>query len=824
MPKFLVLLFVLLPYSISASDIRKSIKAVRIDDDAVVKIDGILDEEIWKQISFATDFTIYSPDPGKPSAQRSEVIVLYDNSAIYIGARLFDKEPGKILTQLALRDEGQNNADHFLIAFDTYNNGQYASAFGVSASGVQTDYKMTPNGDDYSWNAVWESEVTINDLGWFVEIRIPYSALRFPDIQSHTWGLNIERIIRRTREASTWNPIDRDQSSVVTQLGTISGIDSIEAPLRLSVTPYVSAYLEHFPHNIEGKSNYSWSLRGGMDIKYGLSESFTLDMTLIPDFGQVQSDNEVLNLSPFEVMYDEKRPFFIEGTELFSIGNLFYTRRVGGRPVGFYNVYSSIPEGDKVIENPTESQLINATKLTGRTKEKLGIGVFNAVSARTYANILKPSGEIYKVLTQPLTNYNVLVLDQQLKNNSSVSFVNTNVFREEEFEDANVTGLFWNLKDKALRYSFHGSGVVSLNDIHLDESGETQSGFKYNLGFKKISGRYRFYVGQWVESNTYDINDLGFIYSNNASNTSLGGSYNYNEPVGKIIQHSINLNFTYNRLYKPQTYTSASVDLFYFFLMESHLGWGGNFMVTPVTTYDYYEPRVEGRFVKYPSMFNGGAFISTDYRKAFALDMSVYLERRPDWQETGISTSINPRIRMNDQLSFFPMLYLENYKNNRGFADFGPNDEIIFGRRNVKTISASVLGKYIFNRKMAVSLNLRHYWSEAFYLEFYELTPTGNLNISNLSPDADINFNAFNIDLGYYWEFAPGSELRLVWKNAILQSNQEISEGYFMNLGGTLREQQRNNFSVKVIYYLDYFDAERFVKAKLNQLNTIRFN
>ena len=400
--------------------------------------------------------------PGKKASQKTEVKILYDNTAIYIGAKLFDVSKDSIIRQLSQRDN-EDNTDVFAVFLDTYNDDQSGYGFVVHPTGVQWDARFSQaQGQDVSWNAVWISEVTIDDSGWYVEMKIPYSAIRFPDNEIQEWGVNFSRKIRRHREFSHWNEINPKVNGFVNQWGNLEGIKNIESPVRLAFLPYVSSYVEHFPYNVDGKSNYSKSINGGMDIKYGINDAFTLDMTLVPDFGQVQSDNQVLNLSPFEVRFDENRPFFTEGTELFNKGGLFYSRRLGSKPIDYSTAYSNLGSNEEVLENPGEAQLINATKISGRTKSGLGIGVFNGVTKNMFATIEDSvTGNTHEVLTDPLTNYNVLVLDQNLKNNSYATLINTNVTRRGSYYDANVSRGMFKLNDKENVFSIEAGGTLS---------------------------------------------------------------------------------------------------------------------------------------------------------------------------------------------------------------------------------------------------------------------------------------------------------------------------------------------------------------------------
>ncbi|HSH50315.1 MAG TPA: DUF5916 domain-containing protein, partial [Bacteroidales bacterium] len=292
----------------SLNNNKQTIEIKKVDQGP--KIDGRLDDEIWLNAPVAKDFIQYEPYNGHAPSLPTEVKILYDNHAIYFGAIMYDNHPDSIIKDLGNRDEYTSlNADLFTVIISTFNDGVNASEFMVSASGMQSDVKHNGNSEDRNWDAVWESKVRITEDGWILEMKIPYSALRFSKSDNQVWGVHFMRHIRRYREWNSWNFIDNQVQGKINQMGEMSGIKNIEPPLRLSVTPYVSAYLEKNAETDKWGNNFN----AGMDLKWGINQSFTLDMILIPDFGQVQSDDEILNLSPYEVKYSEKRQFFTEG-------------------------------------------------------------------------------------------------------------------------------------------------------------------------------------------------------------------------------------------------------------------------------------------------------------------------------------------------------------------------------------------------------------------------------------------------------------------------------------------------------------------------------
>jgi hypothetical protein len=379
---------------------RRVVQATRVN--IPPRLDGTMSDPVWHTADAASDFFMYEPHNDRAASQFSIVKVLYDDRAIYIGAKLFDAEPGGILTELGMRDNGQSlNADQFWVDINPFDDGINGFRFHVTASGVQTDINMSGsagNRGDRNWDAVWKSMVSITSQGWVVEMQIPFSALRFPSTELQDWGINFWREVRRTRETSSWNHVNRRVGDPMASMGQLTGMNDVSPPLRLAFFPYLSAYYE------KNDLGFGWAntINGGMDVKYGINQNFTLDMTLIPDFGQVQSDARVLNLSPFEVKYDENRQFFTEGTELYGKADLFYSRRIGSRPVGFNKIYQDLHPNEVIFQNPLETSMLNATKFSGRTSSGLGIGVFNGITAASQAMIKDTvSGETRLFTTQP---------------------------------------------------------------------------------------------------------------------------------------------------------------------------------------------------------------------------------------------------------------------------------------------------------------------------------------------------------------------------------------------------------------------------------------
>lgn len=772
------------------------------------KIDGVLDDTCWAKAEVADNFIQRDLHPGLPSAQKTEVRVLYDNIALYISAQCYDTAPDSILRELSTRDN-EANAETFGVFFDTYDDDINAYGLFVTSAGTQIDARYSSNGQDFDWNAVWMSAVKINDAGWAVEMRIPYSAVRFSPKEIQKWGFNILRKIRRRRENSFWNAVDPKINALVRQFGHLTGLQNLKPPVRLSLTPYVAGIVNHYPYNDANVKDLTYSFSGGMDVKYGLSDAFTLDMTLVPDFSQVQSDNQVLNLSPFEVQFQERRPFFTEGTELFNKGGLFYSRRVGGLPLNYNKVSGELKDGEKIIKNPSQTQLLNATKLSGRTTDKLGVGVFNALANNTYATVQDTLGNTRRILTSPLTNYNIVVLDQALKNNSSVSLVNTNVTRDGHYYDANVTGVGFRANNKTNRYTIGGFGAMS-NRFYPDSS-RPYSGYNYNFDFGKSGGNFKWNLYSSLNTDKYNPNDLGILLLTNNTENGLSLDYNVYKPFWKVNNLYNNVNIVYQRIYKPNAFWNFGIyGRIITTFKKRFFTCGVNYGIEPIVTYDYYEPRLPNKFYTFPINYNYGGFISSDYRKPFALDVSTNYRIFKENDRNYINVAVSPRYRASNRLSFIYEIVNDLKHDDIGFVNYNSiGDTITFGRRNMQTVSNTFSSVYKFTNKMSLSFRLRHYWSAAKYQEYYQLGNDGKLNSYDHQINHDVNFNAFNIDMVFYWQFASGSELNVVWKNSVLKREGTINTDYYANFRGSFNTAQNNMLSVKVLYYIDYLSIKK---------------
>ncbi|MBO75600.1 MAG: hypothetical protein CMD33_10035 [Flavobacteriales bacterium] len=741
---------------------------------APIDLNGNLNDAAWQSIPVQSEFEQLSPDPGGRPSQRTEVRFGYDDNALYIGARMWDTAPDSILHQLSERDR-TDNADEFGIWFSPFNDGLNAVRFRTTPDGVQVDEQISPNGEDDSWDAVWDVVCSIDSAGWVAEFRIPWMAFRFPDNTEQRWGMNMYRGIRRLREDDVWNPMDPTQR-LLNQGGLLVGIEGITPPPRISLFPYFSAY-----QNWSG-TNRSTAYNGGMDMKIGLGNAFTLDVTLIPDFGQVVTDNLVLNLSPFEIRFNENRQFFKEGTELFNKNGVFYSRRIG-----------------------EDGRLINASKVSGRLANGLGLGLLQA-----FATANEDSS---------LTSYTVAVADQNLPNNGYVTSTTTMVAREGDGYDALVQSGSLELRNPENTWSVQARG--SVNQKFGGDEENDDEGYTYNVALSKMAGNLTFSLGHFLESATYDPNDLGFLQAPNEIGSFLNVDFRVFEPRGRWNRITASFDASLNQVETPRIFNNVFLSARCRATTLAFNSWNLELNTQPTDGNNIFASRIDGLVWREPAWHRLNGWFSSDYRKRIAMDLGYWHAggvRYRDWKEN--TYRIAPRIRVNDRLMIRYVWKIIDRRNERGWAFLDSledgTDVSIFGKRRNREYTQVLNVNYIFTNRMSLSTRVRHAWSQVRYDALYPLLASGvisetpYLENGNANQE-DLNFNAWSIDMVYRWNFAPGSELNIVWKNQLLQETRlgDLEEfmlptSYGDNFNQMIESGFINSLSIRIISFIDY--------------------
>mgnify|MGYP001060631235 CR=1 FL=1 len=776
-------------------------KTLKIERTTIApKIDGVLNDEAWKTAKIASDFISFQPEIGLKATKdiRTEVKMTFDDQAIYISAYLYD-EPSKIMKQQTNRDDfGQS--DFFLVVINPNNDSQNDTTFFVFASGQQADAIVNPTiGEDFGWNAVWKSAVKMHKDGWSVEMKIPYRALRFPEQETPTWGIQFHREFRRDRARYTWNPIDPTQGNVGLYHGELIGLDNIKPPVRLNLYPFTTGIATSF----DGESQTD--LKFGLDLKYGITDNITLDATLIPDFSQVGFDNLELNLGPFEQTFREQRQFFTEGVDLFSKGGLFFSRRIGNAPVG----QVELAENEN-LNRPNTTKVLNAIKVSGRTKSGLGIGILNAITESTIAAVTNDDDVFLRdEVVEPFTNYNIFVVDQQYNGNSSISLINTNVLREGSFRDANATALVSNFQNK--RNTFRIDTEARLSHVNYQNT-KAETGFSSFLFVGKTHGNWRYSFDHRFADTKFNINDIGLNLRNNRNDFGADWSYEIFKPTEKLNRYRINGFINYRRLANPGVFTSFNFGANYFAIAKKSLNaYGFNARFRPGKQFDYFESR-DGRPFIFENSGRIGGFISTNYNRPFAYDIRTNIgaifEDGRDF--TSINIELEPRYRFNDN---FLLVYKFEYNKRNGERGFATreNDETLFGERDRRRVTNTITANYTFNPLHTLSLNLRNYWDTVDYdhklftlLDNGRLTTDSGYNLDNVSSDPNVNFKTWNVDLSYSWQFAPGSFLTALYRNQLFNVNDNSFDTFITSFDALFEQPALNQFSLRLQYFIDF--------------------
>lgn len=575
----IVLMLILVSINLFAQN-RKTYTATT-SDDLKITINGDLDEPAWQDANWQDDFTQFEPREGDPPAKKTEFAILYDASNIYMAFRAYD-DPDSISMRMTRRDNIEG--DLVGVAFDSYFDKRTHFMFVVSAAGVRSDNISSDDGnnEDWTWDGIWTAKTTITSNGWTAEMEIPLTQLRFKESPEQVWGLQVFRSIFRKDELSTWQPMKRDVAGFTSQFGILNGIRDIKPKNALSVTPYAVARTERFekepdnPFRSSGKDN---GFDAGLDAKIGITNNLTMDLTVNPDFGQVEADPSQVNLTTHETFFQEKRPFFIEGKNIMSYSlsfgdgdlasnNLFYSRRIG-RPPHYYG-----DAGDnEYVDQPQFTRILGAAKITGKTTDGWSIGVLESVTGKENAHIDGINGERTQVV-EPLTNYFVGRIQKDFNEGNTyfggiITGVNRSINDNHlEFlhKSAYTGGLDfqhrWNDKTWMLEGGVYFSRVAGTAEailntqtsysrtfqrpdatyLTLDSTRTSLSGHGGKLAFGKTGGRFQF-VGfvNW-KSPGLEINDIGYTPEVDEIMQVFWMGYRWYEPVSIFRRANLNFN------------------------------------------------------------------------------------------------------------------------------------------------------------------------------------------------------------------------------------------------------------------------------------------
>ncbi|NIM52487.1 MAG: hypothetical protein GTN62_14245 [Gemmatimonadales bacterium] len=514
------------------------------------RLDGRLDDAVWQTTMVAADFTQVLPEDGTQPTERSDVRVVYGEDALYVGARLYDSEPEGIVGRLGRRDT-HTSSDQFTVSIDSYHDHRTAFRVSVNPAGIRGD-EVTANDDEHgddSWDPVWEVATRIDSLGWVAEMRIPFSQLRFSTAREQTWGINFTRLIFRKNEWVVWSWVPNTELGFASHFGHLLGLRDVPAPRRLEVLPYTVAksdFIEGADSDDPFNDGSVQDLSGGLDLKYGVTSDLTLDATINPDFGQVEADPAVVNLSAFETFFRERRPFFVEGANIFRFGagsggfvfgapQLFYSRRVGRAPSRWAS------EEGGYADNPIATSILGAAKISGQTGG-WSIGVLDALTGREYARVQRADGSRASEPVEPLANYGVVSLRKDFRAGATgIGMLATTVHRDLndpvfEFLRSSAYSGGLDFFHRFARNQFSVNGTISGSHIRgdpaaitgaqrssaryyqrpdqdyvsLDTTATSMTGYAFSLQAGKVAGNWLYATDFYAYSPGLEVNDAGF--------------------------------------------------------------------------------------------------------------------------------------------------------------------------------------------------------------------------------------------------------------------------------------------------------------------------
>jgi hypothetical protein len=806
-----------------------------------IDVDGRIGEPAWERAPLATGFVQRAPDPGAPATERTEVRVLHGRDALYVAARLYGR-PDSIAAQLARRDASGIYSDWFTVLLDSDDDNRTAFAFAINPREVKRDYILAENGGrDLSWNAVWEAQAQIDSLGWTAELRIPLSQLRFTP-GTPGWGVNFEREIARREEVSFWAPIPPDAPGFVSRFGALTGLSGLAAPRRLEVEPYAVSRVTRAPAD-PGNPFYSPnqpSASAGADFRYGVTPSLTLTGTVNPDFGQVEADPSVVNLTAFEIRFPERRPFFIEGADIFEFrlgggGDLFYSRRIGAPPQG------AVPRGAGFREVPERTTILGAAKLSGKTANGWSIGLLNALTAKEEARYTTAEGAPLRTPVEPLTHYGVARLIRDFRGGRSALggiVTAANRWREEEgplgfLPSAAYAGGIdgrhrfgggnWEIEGYAIGSEVRGgTGAIWLlqrqpgryfqrpDAPHLEVEPERPalSGYIANLEVSKTGGgHWRGELGGRVISPGFEVDDLGFQQQTDRVQEYGGVEYVQFRPGTRFRRWNVNF---FQRA--QWTFGGERVETSAFVRggFQLHGYWGGFGEVGRDFSALSTSALRGGPALLMPGRTRVALGLYSDQRKRVSgiLSATAAFEDETDGRFLSLAPSVALRPSPRLELSLQPVVSL-----NRDPAQYVTRREAegetryVFARLEQTTTALTARLSYTFRPDLSFQFYGQPFISALDYSGLKEVAdPRGATFADRFRPttaslDPDQSFKQFRSNAVLRWEYRPGSTLFVVWNSGARDVRRDGSFALLRDADRLFGAEGTNVLLMKLSYW-----------------------
>ena len=822
-------------------------------------IDGVLDDNCWKTGEWAGNFTQWIPKEGAKPSQPTQINILYDDNNIYVAIRAFD-DPDKIIRKAGRRDEF--NGDMVGINFDSYHDHRTGFEFNVTSAGQKIDLILSnPSNWDVNWNAVWYAKTGIEDSAWTVEYEIPLSQLRYSSDYEQVWGMHCWRWIDRLQEESDWEPQSSTGPGILYQFGELHGIKGLPSSRRIEIMPYSVGRVKTFqsePGNPFADKGRDWLGNFGLDAKIGLSSNFTADLTINPDFGQVESDPSVMNLTAFETFYEERRPFFLEGKNIFSFDfdnmNIFYSRRIGHPPS-----YSPSLNNYEYMDFPDNTTILSAAKISGKSANGLAIGVLQSLTANEHAKI-NSSGTEKSISVEPLTNYLITRVQQDYNegatvlggiftstnrfiNDSHLEFMNRNAFTggidflhqwndKEFFVDAKLIGSIINGSTDAIQILQKSSARYyqrpDADYLHFDSTLSNLKGYGGSIRIGKGSkGLWRYSMGLHWRSPGLELNDLGYLQTADFIQQENSISYFVIQPVSIFRTYSVSLS-EFNNWNFGMDYllSGGNLNLYFEFL--------NNWAVS--LSFAYSSQELDTRILRggpamlIPPVLSNNLYLRTDPSKKVSFDLSGSLILTGS--QSGRYYSLQPGISVmpSNTLRLSLSVNYSKHINNLQYIDtktVNNEPKYLLGKINQHTLGATFRIDYNLTPELSIQYYGSPFASIGKYSEFknvtsprasayndryillnsalngndYEIYEKDNSRIDYTFGNPNFNFFQFRSNLVFRWEYKPGSQIYFVWSqdrtNYITPGSNSVSEAL-----SNLKDVYPNNiFLIKINYW-----------------------
>ena len=793
--------FLLAAETLIGGDNPKSVRAVRVE--IPPRIDGLLDEEAWKSAPPATGFIQRDPDEGKPASERSEIRVLYDDDGLYFGCMFYDAEPGLIVSRLTRRDN-EIESDKASIRIDSYHDHQTGYEFTFNAAGVKVDILQydDANREDDSWDPVWYLQTRITPEGWCAEIKIPFHILHYrsfsDDTSENVWGINFLRHISRKQEDERWAFTPKNQNGFISRYGHLVGLRGLPDPRKIELLPFVTGKQSYDPSSAYHRRSEEFLGDVGADFKYGVSSNFSVDGTVNPDFGQVEADPAVLNLSTFETFYPEKRPFFIDGTQIIRFSTfggefgpgMFYSRRIG-RAISENEV--RVLPGGRIVEMPKSTTILGAVKLTGKTNQGLSVGVLQALTDEERALVADSLNNEGEQTLEPFAHYSIIRLRQDILSNSNVGVIFTSVAKQSR-APAFTNGYDWTIALDDNTYSFHG--FVALSHT-TNANSERMTGSAGKVAFGKIAGEHWLWElsGDYT-SKKYNINDVGFFFSPNDIGGVLSLTYKEDVPAPLVRNYSVGSSFHYRDNFDGQ-------NLFRNVGLNGQLLFANYWRMTANAgsesgLYDQFETRGNGLYRK-PVSYSSSVSLYSDERNAVVLRLGQgfgwdeKLERQFT-TDMGINLRLVPWMEWSVEGQHQKIINRESWVTNAYGA-------AVFGDRTTDQYNMIVRSTMTFTREITLQLYTQVFLAKGHYANFRQLSGSSEFVPASFPIDADFNRQSLNSNVVLRWEYLPGSTLFLVWSQARGDGNNDFFTSFGNDFGETFQAPPSNVLLLKMSYW-----------------------